>query len=205
MRKLSTCFLAACAAALFVLVTSTTRIARGDDASGEKGKSVTMPFVIYGDAVKDPPYIWSGWMGDIPSIAIDPACSDNPHSGNACMKCEFKAITGYGGVVWQNPANDWGDQPGGFDLTAATKLTFWARGDTGGEVVTFKMGILGKTAKHPDSGSAGLENVTLTKDWKQYTIDLKGQDLTDIKTGFMWLAASTGKPVAFFLDDVQYE
>ena len=121
------------------------------------------------------------------------------------MKCQFNAATGFGAVAGQSPANDWGDLPGGLDLRGSTKLTFWARGQEGGEIVSFKLGILGADKKYSDSDHAELPDVTLTSDWKQYSIDLNGKDLTRIKTGFVWVVESHGKPVTFYLDDVQYE
>jgi hypothetical protein len=153
----------------------------------------------------DRPYIGSGWMGDSKSIVVDDKCAANPHSGAACMKCQFNAATGFGGIAWQNPANNWGDQPGGLDLSGAKELTFWARGEEGGEVVSFKLGILGQDKKFPDSDHAELPDVTLTTAWKQYSIDLTGKDLHRIETGFVWVLAANGKPVTFYLDDVRYE
>jgi hypothetical protein len=163
------------------------------------------PIIIYSSDVRDVPFIPSGWMGDAGSLALDEKCTESPHSGDYCMKCQFKASNGFGGIAWQNPANNWGDQNGGVNLTGATKLTFWARGQDGGETVSFKMGILGKDKKYPDSDHAELPDLVLTKDWKQYTIDLTGKDLSSIKTGFVWVLASPGKPVTFYLDDIQYE
>ena len=64
-------------------------------------------------------------------------CPDAPHSGKTCIRVDYQAGDGWGGVVWQSPANDWGDAPGGFDLTGAKALTFWARGAKGGEAVDF--------------------------------------------------------------------
>jgi len=169
------------------------------------GTAMPLPFAIYGDDVQNSPYIPSGWMGDAGSIAIDPRSTTNPHSSQFCLKCQFKSPTGFGGIAWQNPANDWGDQKGGYNLTGAKKLSFWARGEEGGEVVSFKMGILGKDKNFPDSDHAELPDVALTSDWKQYSIDLSGKDLSCIKTGFVWVLASSGKPVTFYLDNIQYE
>lgn len=173
--------------------------------SDTAGQPAKLPMVIYSAAGHDTSYIPSGWMGDAASVALDEKCPDSPHSGDYCLKCQFKAATGFGGIAWQNPANDWGDQKGGYDLTGATKLTFWARGEEGGETVSFKMGILGKDKKFPDSDHAELADVVLTRDWKAYTIDLADKDLSCIKTGFVWVLASPGKAVTFYLDDIQYE
>ena len=165
---------------------------------------IKLPLVLYADGAMGP-YAGSGWMGDSKSLAVDEKCTTNPHGGTSCMKCQFNAATGFGGIAWQNPANNWGDQAGGLNLSGAKKLTFWARGDEGAEVVSFKLGILGAEKKFPDSDHAELPDVALTTDWKQYSIDLTGKDLHRIETGFVWVLAANGKPVTFYLDDVQYE
>jgi exo-beta-1,3-glucanase (GH17 family) len=164
-----------------------------------------LPLVLYADGVVAMPYPPTGWMGKMEAIAVDDKCPDNPHAGKTCMKVTFSSPDNWGGVVWQSPGEDWGNKPGGFDLRAAKSLTFWARGEKGGEVVSFKLGLLGKDKKFHDSDSAALEKVELTTEWKKYTIDLAGKDLTCIKTGFAWTLAGQGKTVTFFLDDVQYE
>jgi hypothetical protein len=143
-------------------------------------------------------------MGDTTSIKIDDRSADDPHSGKTCLKATYSAPKNWGGVVWQNPPNDWGTKPGGWNLTGAKALSFWARGAHGGEVVSFEFGLLGKDKLYPDSASGKLDNVKLTKDWKQYSIDLKGKNLSRIKTGFAWIVAGTGHPVTFYLDDIRY-
>ena len=170
----------------------------------ERPKAAALPFVVYGDGMK-PVFIPSGWMGNTGAITVDEKSAVRPHAGPTCMKLTFAAPDGFGGVAWQSPANDWGDLPGGRDLSGAKKLTFWARGGAGGEVVEFKMGLLGPEKKFPDSAAAGLPPVALTKEWKQYSIDLKAKDLSRIKTAFAWVLGGQGKPVTFYLDDVRYE
>ncbi len=169
------------------------------------GKKATLPLVVYAEPESPQNYIPAGWMGDATAIKLDPACPDVPHTGKTCMRCDFTATKGWGGVVWQNPDHDWGDRGGGFDLTGAQRITFWARGAKGGEVVSFLFGIIPKEKHFFDTGSAHLDKVALTREWKQYTIDAHGQDLTRIKTGFVWTLASGGEPVTFYLDDIQWE
>jgi len=165
----------------------------------------TLPFAVYTDDQKDTPWIASGYMGDTGDIAMDPKCTDNPKNGKTCLKVEFKKGSGWGGVAWQNPANDWGDQPGGRDLTGAKKLTFWVRGAKGGEKVSFGVGLIGADKKYPDSAKAEAKDQILTTDWKQITIDLKDKDLKSIKTGFYWTLGGQGDGVTFYLDDIQFE
>jgi hypothetical protein len=121
------------------------------------------------------------------------------------LRCDFTASKGWGGVVWQSPAQDWGDRAGGFDLTGAKRLTFWAKGAKGGEVIDFKFGVLARDKRFFDTGHGGLEKVSLTQKWQRYEIPLGKQDLTRIKTGFVWSLASSGEPIKFYLDDVQWE
>jgi hypothetical protein len=174
-------------------------------ASASGATTAKLPLILFSDGIKNPPYVWSGWMGDTAGLTLDANCPTNPHSGKSCMKCQYKGGNQFFGVAWQNPVNDWGNQPGGFNLSGATKLTFWARGQDGGELVTFKLGILGSDAKFHDSDHAELNDVTLTKDWQQYSIPLAGKDLSCIKTGFVWVMAATSHAVTFYLDDIQYE
>ena len=184
-------------------VANTPILVKASDAKAS-ADSVKPMLVIYADDMTNSPYVPSGWMGETDAIAVDPKCTDRAHSGATCMKLEFRAPDNFGGVVWQDPADDWGDQPGGHDLTGAKRLSFWARGEKGGEKVEFKFGILGADKKFSDSAS-GETKVELTHDWKQYTIDVDGKDLKRIKTGFCWVAAGQGAPITFYLDDIQYE
>lgn len=163
-----------------------------------------LPLVIYGTGARGIPFSPSGWMGNISAIHLNDQCAENPHSGAACIKLEYTAATGWAGIVWLDPPNDWGDRDGGYDLTGATKLTFWACGGAGGEKVEFYFGTIKSDKPFPDSDTGRIA-VTLTREWKQYSIDLSGKNLARIKTGFGWSLAGQGKPVAFYLDDIQYE
>lgn len=169
-----------------------------------KAATAKLPLDVYSDDLAKPTYIPSGWMGNNKAIAIEEKCAENPHSGKTCIKAEYREGTGWGGVVWQSPAGDWGDLPGGLDLTGAKTLTFWARGEDGGEKVKFGFGIISKNKKFFDSAKGETGDVILTKEWKQYTIDLSGKDLKRIKTGFYWTLGTSGKPVTFYLDDIRY-
>lgn len=162
-----------------------------------------LPVVVVGEN-KNGPWAPSGYEGNTGAISIDETSSDNPHSGSTCLKASYSAPDNWGGVVWQDPPNDWGNVAGGLNLTGARQLTFWARGAQGGEVVSFAMGVLGN-AKFKDTAHAELDNVQLNKDWTMYTMDLTGKDLTDVKTAFVWTVQGQGKPVTFYLDDVKYQ
>ena len=144
-------------------------------------------------------------MGDAKAIRLDPACPINPHTGNTCLRCEFAATAGWGGVAWQYPANDWGGQDGGYDLTGAKRLSFWARGEQGGETVDFKFGIIPRDKTYFDTAHGELRNVVLTRDGGATKSLWRKQDLSRIMTGFVWSLASPGRPVVFYLDDIRWE
>jgi hypothetical protein len=168
-------------------------------------------FPVYTDARSpDNHYIPAGYMGDFSDVKIEGACFDNPHSGTTCIKITYTNAVSNGarwvGVYWQSPANNWGDKKGGFDLTGAKKLTFWARGAKGGErIEEFKLG--GLTGLYPDSDIAGIGPVLLTPEWKQYEIDLNGKDMSYISGGFCWSTNIDVNPdgAVFYLDDIKYE
>jgi len=159
---------------------------------------------------KDNHYFASGWMGDHGDIEIDDGVRGNARSGKTCMKITYKARSSQGagwiGVYWQNPANNWGDQMGGYDLTGYEKLSFWARGEKGGEIISkFNMG--GISGEYSDSDATEIGPVRLTKDWKEYSINLKGLDLSYISGGFGFAATSNDNPkgFVFYLDDIKYK
>lgn len=169
-------------------------------------RKAALPFVVYDEANSaGRSYIPSGYMGNVGAIKMEEACTDNPHSGKTCIKVLYQARDSWGGVVWQDPVNDWGDLPGGANLTGASRLTFWARGEKGGEKATFICGLIKSDKPYHDTALTQLPDVILTAGWKQYTIDLKGRDLTRIKTGFAWTLAAAGEPVTFYLDDIKFE
>jgi len=165
-----------------------------------------LPFVIYAEkGAAGPAYVPSGWMGAATAIKMDEGCTERPFAGATCIRCDYTAPGEWGGVVWQSPEKDWGDQPGGRNLTGAKRLVFRARGAKGDEVVGFLFGIIGKDKPFYDTAQGKLENVRLGTDWTEYAIDLTGKDLSRIKTGFGWTVAGRGSPITFYLDDIRYE
>ncbi|MCH1509518.1 MAG: hypothetical protein L7T84_09960, partial [Akkermansiaceae bacterium] len=166
-------------------------------------EKLATPIVIAGSA-KNGPWAPSGWMGDTAKLKLDEAYTDNPKIGSECAKVNFNADAGWAGVVWQHPAGDWGDAPGGFNLTGAKKLSLWARGKSGGEKVTVGIGLINKEKPYHDTVSQKLD-LTLTKQWQNFTIDLSGKDLTRIKTALYFTTNANGAPVEFHLDDITIE
>jgi hypothetical protein len=177
----------------------------------EGKKKQEMPLYIYADrgAIGNH-FIPSGWMGDYSDLKLDVGSAENPYFGKSCIKIIYanKASNGarWAGIYWQYPANNWGGVDAGLDLSKATKLTFWARGEKGGErIEEFKIG--GIMGEYSDSDSSGIGPVVLEKEWKEYTIDLKGKDLSYIIGGFAWASNLDVNPegAVFYLDEIKFE
>ena len=169
-----------------------------------------MPFYVYLDYgnMKNH-YIPSGYMGDFGDIQINNNIRKNTKAGTSCLRLTYsgKALQGqqWAGVYWQNPANNWGGKQGGYDLSTAKKLTFWARGQKGGETVEFKMG--GIKGKYADTGTETSGTVNLTKEWKQFSISLEDVLATYISGGFCAVFTKAANPdgCVFYLDEIRYE
>ncbi|MDA8968733.1 hypothetical protein N9F48_01575 [Akkermansiaceae bacterium] len=163
-------------------------------------EELATPVEITGAAVNGP-WAPSGWMGNTEKLKMDEAWTENPKVGKECTKVSFQSDSGWAGVVWQHPSGDWGDAPGGFDLTGATKLSFWARGNAGGEKVTIGIGNIGNDKVYHDT-FADKKELTLGTEWQEFEIDLTGKNLTRIKSALYFTTSSTGQPQTFFLDGV---
>jgi len=165
---------------------------------GDQGGAATASLTI-GATVKK-----QGDKVQLPLAVLNQQGENAPHSGEHCTRVTYDREDDWAGVVWQHPANDWGDQPGGFDLTGAKELTFWARSTNGGEKVTFGMGVIGDDKPFHDSCKNERQFI-LKKEWKEYSINLEGEDLQRIKSGFFFSLTGQGKPIEFFLDSVEYK
>ena len=157
---------------------------------------------------------------------MDENWSDNPCEGGSCIRCEQILREGdWGGWLFLNgwlpdgsntPQLNDGNMPGqGLDLTGAERLSFWARGEKGGEKVEFFTCGFGYTGPssvnvefHDSCPKQSLGTITLTDSWKEYIIDLSGLDLSSIALGFGYALAGTVSdigPRAFYLDEIRFE
>lgn len=162
------------------------------------------PIAVYSDGFENMRWVPSGWMGNVDALTLDGDYSDEVHDGHAAVRLRYDGQFNWVGVAWQNPANNWGEQQGGFDLNGATELELWARGEYGGEKVSFGVGSIADDKPHPDSGIAKLDDVVLTPDWQRYVVPLKGLDLSSIKTGFVVTLTGRQSPVTIYLDSVRF-
>ena len=175
---------------------------------------VNLPFYVYADSSSlDNHFIPSGWMpaSAARDLRLDVNWKNLPFSGESCIRTEYKNNSGtrWAGIYWQQPANNWGTVPNaGFDLQGATKLTFWARGDRGDEIINeFKMGGIA-SGEHIDSDSASIGPIKLSKEWQKIEIDLRGRDLSYVIGGFAWatnIDVNDPEGIVFYLDEIVYE
>ncbi len=195
----------------------------------QPGKPVNdFPFYVYKDGNSPGNnFSPSGYMGDFKDLKIDLYNKQEPFSGNTCIKIVYKNSeskkVGWAGLYWLDPADNWGDKPGGYDLRNADRLTFWARGEKGGEKISlFQIG--GIISEYRDVGIRSIGPVILSRDWQQYTISREGlapklivskgdpswvkemEPLSRIIGGFCWVANMNGnQDIIFYLDEIKYE
>ena len=165
--------------------------------------------------------------GDEDKVEINPGFTVNCFSGAACIENRFYSSgNNWGGWYFMNgvlegeetqPKLNWGDYPdAGIDLTRTTTLTFWARGENGGERVEFFVFGVGRDPAtgdpikpYPDSSpKVSLGYVTLNNTWTKYTIDLIGKDMSYVLGGFGWVTntdENNNQDTTFYLDDIRYD
>lgn len=178
----------------------------------EEKKNTFNPFYIFSEkGSRQNHYIPSGFMPNGECLTLDDAWGPNCRSGKTCIKVNYDVACSRGsqkwaGVYWLNPANNWGRRKGGFNLTGAQKLTFWARGEKGGEQIQeFTVG--GISGNYPDSDMAVLGPVILSNEWREYVVDLRGKDLSYISGGFAWSTSEevNAESCVFYLDEIRFE
>ena len=158
-------------------------------------------------------------------------CPDSPQSGKTCIRCEQDLKAGdWGGWLFlsgykpdgesEPRLNDGSTAGQGIDLAGASALTFYARGEKGGENVEFFTGGFGydewdnAVAEFPDSlHKKSLGVVTLENKWQEYRIELTSEDMANVICGFGYVLsgdapegtdAGEGRTV-FFLDEICFE
>lgn len=149
---------------------------------------------------------------------------DDPFSGTSCIRCEQETVYGdWGGWMFLNGyledgstvprLNDGSAAGQGLDLTGAETLTFYVRGEKGGEVVEFFTCGFGRdgntaTVAWPDSAAQkSLGFVTLSDRWEAYSIDLESDDMSSIACGFGYVLSGGDSGLGtsvFYLDDIRF-
>ncbi len=194
-----------------------TTLGRGPDFLWQRPSTVTMsadqppplaeiPFVIYNEGGEARAYSPSGKMGNAGALQIDETWDVEPHEGKTCIRMAYAGSFDWVTTAWQNPALNWGDVPGGYNFTNAAKVTFWARGEKGGERAEFMAGMeQPQNAVSRDSLRATTGSVKLRNQWKKYSIPLQKYDRGRLITAFLVRIEAEKDPIIIYLDDIQYE
>ena len=171
------------------------------------------PFFVYQDKSSKNRYTPSGYMPTGDCLSLDDAWQHDVKDGKTCIRVVYDIACSregrkWAGIYWQNPPDNWGTRKGGYNLTGAARLVFWAKGEMGGErIEEFRIGGLGASQLYPDSDTAVIGPVILSKEWKEYIIDLRGKDLSYISGGFAWVTNVDANPhhCTFYLDNIRFE
>jgi hypothetical protein len=154
-------------------------------------------------------YVPEGFMGDTADIKFDENYKLDPDRPSVIqIGYQPRGTLLWAGVNWWDPAgSSFGSKDGGYDLSCATKLTFWARGEKGGEIAEFKVGGIKGTYSDSLQPEKTSGPIILTNQWVQYTMDLRGEDLSHILGGFIWTAQNKENPkgAVIYLDDIRFE
>jgi len=180
----------------------------GNRTCAPGGVSGQLPFVV------DSQYAPTGVFGTGTTSTTSTCTAVQRSSATAkgsCHSASYAVTAGslFAGVFWQNNFN-WGTQ-GGFAIPlGATKVTFSARGNVGGEKVSFIAGLTGApTATTPctDSIRGNVGPLTLTTTWTAYSMPLTGTYPEGVLGAFGWEATApgAGTTLAFYIDDIQYQ
>jgi exo-beta-1,3-glucanase (GH17 family) len=176
-------------------------------------EQIRSTFNIYTDyTALDNHYIPSNFMGDAVDpdhFSLSPDWSTEPYSGQSSIKISYSGgSNGWAGVYWTDPENNWGQRPGGYDLTGVTSLTFWAKSEDYTKLQILIGGInCYKPINFPyhDSvcNAVPLSKINIFRDWEMYTIDLSGfqRDWSRLLGGFGFVTYESG---TFYLDDIIY-
>ncbi len=168
------------------------------------GAKTVLPFYIYKDG-KDLPYIPSAYMGDFQFMRVDAENKNFVKEGAASLRVSYGNGSGWFGLGFVDPVNDWGDRAGGFDLTGAKTFSFWAKSSTDEAEVTIGYGMIDSNKEFYDTDKRS-KKIFLTTEWKKYEISIpKNADLRCIKTGLNIYSAGVGKPFSIYIDEVRFE
>jgi hypothetical protein len=164
------------------------------------------PALIHQDTTCTYPPTGTGDAGTDASTIVDASTQDvTAFPGTKCWTITYTPVTAsdWAGVDWQFPSNNWGASDGLVIPPGATKVTFVAWGDVGGEKVSFNVGY---GATSTDGFGATLPDRFLTTTPTTYSVDITGvmYTCTSVRMGFGWIAAG-GTAVTFHIADMRWE
>lgn len=186
-------------------IASTGIIVSDDEAKNRKYlvPKVSLPFYIYKDGQNDP-YAASAYMGNYQAMTVETQHDKDVYSGHAALKISYDQDSDWYGLGLVDPANDWGEILGGYDISGAKKFTFWAKASEKNVHATIGFGLIGSDQDFPDTAKKSID-VKLTTKWKKYPISTKKLDLSCIRSGLTIFSSSYGSGHDIFIDEVVFE
>ena len=158
-------------------------------------------------------YYPSGWMDDLApggggKGVLTKQATTIEGRNMVGLRIEYKqGNKGYGGIYWQHPNKNWGDRIG-FSLVGAKRISFYAKGEKGGEIVEFiSGGIESEDKPYKDRFRRSTGELALTTTWTKYVIDLSDlteKELSSVIGAFAWVASGgfdkEGRLVTYIAD-----
>ncbi|WP_040559509.1 glycoside hydrolase family 2 TIM barrel-domain containing protein [Kordia algicida OT-1] len=163
----------------------------------------TLPFYVYKDG-DELPYLPTGYMGNYKALSVDVKNTEEVYAGEHAIKIAYKERSGWYGIAFVDPKNDWGNTLGGYEIEGAKKFSFWAKADSNSVYATIGFGLIDKDKPFPDTAKKSKE-IKLTDRWKKYTIKVKRLDLSCIRSGFVLFSSSSGFYQSIYIDEVVFE
>jgi hypothetical protein len=139
---------------------------------------------------------------------LDKTSAADAHSAPDAWKISFESRGGFGGFCWKNRAGNEGEAAGD-NLSAAgyRRISFWAKGEKGGEVAEFRAGGLGNVkTRHRDSLDVTAGKIKLNAGWHEYSIYVIDADLSSVMTPFCVLLyrEDNADGAVVYVDDIEY-
>jgi len=139
---------------------------------------------------------------------LETTSAADAHSPPDAWKISFESRGGFGGFCWKNRAGNEGEAAGD-NLSAAgyRRITFWAKGEKGGEVAEFRAGGLGNVkTRHRDSLDVSAGKIKLNAGWHEYSMYVIDADLSSVMTPFCVLLyrEDNADGAVVYVDDIEY-
>ncbi len=182
-----------------VLFGACSKEAGSKESSTEESETLNAPFLV---AEHFEPTLW----GEAENVVLEANYSEGLRPGDAdgkCLRLVYEpGPTRWAAVYWQ-PLREAGIRTGKA-VSGASRVTFWAKGGKGGEIIDAKGAGTPAVALLKNS-----KPMTLSGGWKHFEIELGDTDLSDVEGAFgvKWRSFESENPdgLTVFLDEIRYE
>jgi hypothetical protein len=142
------------------------------------------------------------FMGAAEQMTCEINWQEAARAGSSCIRIAHHGVDRWGSVFW--PARIV-DARGRVNLAGASRIAFWARGETGDEHVDFKFSAVPESIAVSMTGPIRLRGVRLSREWQRYEIDLLNRNLGTVKLGVALSVVARDRPATVYIDDIVVE